>query len=141
VAQALPAPVAFTRLPTVSYRDERGTELLDLRRQPLPPGSSRLPVRLLANWDQPLLAYADRERIIPPDVLPLNLTLSGDPTVTVAGRIAASWRLQRDADAVLVTITPHIETSRSARAEIRAEAKRTARFCEPDARRVEIAGV
>lgn len=132
---------AWARLETVSYRDEQGTELFDLPDQPLPPASTPLPVRLLAHWDQPLLAYADRDRIIPPEVQPLKLTLSGDPTVTVDGRVAASWQLQREGDAVQLTVTPHVEIRRSARAEIRAEAERTARFCEPDARRFDVAGV
>jgi winged helix DNA-binding protein len=132
---------AWTRLPTVAYRDESGTELLDLPDRPLPPASTPLPPRLLAHWDQPLLAYADRARIIPAAVLPLQLTLSGDPTVIVDGRVAASWRLERERDAVRLTITPHVDIRRAARAEIRAEAKRTARFCEPDARRFEVAGV
>lgn len=132
---------AWQRVATVSYRDERGVELLDLPGLPLPPPSTRPPVRLLANWDQPLLAYADRERIIPAELLPLQLTLSGDPTVTVDGRVAASWELRREHDAVEVAVTPHVELSRSARAAIRAEALRTARFCEPDARGFEVAGV
>jgi hypothetical protein len=34
-----------------------------------------------------------------------------------------------------------VEIGRSARAEIRAEAKRTARFCEPDARSADVAGL
>jgi hypothetical protein len=132
---------AWTRLPTVSYRDEHGSELFDLPDQPLPPASTRLPVRLLANWDQPLLAYADRERIVSPEVQELKLGLSGDATVTVDGRVCASWHLRRDGDAVQLTITPHVEIRRSARAEIRAEAKRTARFCEPDARSFDVRGV
>jgi hypothetical protein len=132
---------AWPRLATVSYRDERGVELLDLPDGPLPPASTPLPVRLLAHWDQPLLAYADRERIIPPELRPLNLTLSGDPTVTVDGRVAASWQLEQEGDAVRITVTPHVELSRAARAAIRAEARRTARFCAPGARRPEVAGV
>ena len=72
---------------------------------------------------------------------PLKLTLSGDPTVTVDGRVAASWAVERDGDAVRLTVTPHVEIRRAARAAIRAEAKRIARFCEPDARSVEVAGV
>ena len=72
---------------------------------------------------------------------PLKLTLSGDPTVTVDGRVAASWKLEREGDAVQLTVTPHVEIRRSARAEIRDEAKRTARFCEPDARRFAVTGV
>jgi hypothetical protein len=132
---------ASARLSTVSYRDNQGTELFDLPDQPLPPASTPLPVRLLARWDQPLLAYADRERIIPLEVQPLKLTLSGDATLTVDGRVAASWRLQREGDAVKLTITPHVDIRRSARGEIRAEAERTARFAEPDARTFDIAGV
>ena len=132
---------AWARLETVSYRDEHGAELLDLPNQPLPPASTPLPVRLLANWDQPLLAYADRERIIPLAVQRLKLTLSGDPTVTVDGRVAASWQLRREGDAVELTVTPHVELRRSARAEIRAEAQRTARFCEPDARSFGVVGI
>ena len=132
---------ALSRLATVSHRDERGTELLDLPDQPLPPASTRLPVRLLARWDQALLAYADRERIIPPELQALRLTLSGDATITVDGRVAASWQLRRGRDSVEVAITPHVEIRRARRAEIRSEAQRTARFCEPDARSVDVTGL
>ena len=97
-------------------------------------------MRLLGRWDQPLLAYADRERIIPPEVKPLNLTLSGDQTVTVDGRVAASWQLERGASRVRVVVTPHVEVRRAVRSEIRAEAERTARFCEPEAGSVEVVG-
>lgn len=61
--------------------------------------------------------------------------------MTVDGRVAASWALAREGDAARLTVTPHVEISRAARAEIRAEAERTARFCERDARRFEVAGV
>ncbi len=136
---------AWERVDTVSYSDEEGRELLDLPGQPLPPASIRLPVRFLGRWEQPLLAYADRERIMSPEVQALKLTLSGDQTVTVDGRVAASWQLRRAGAAVQVAITPHVEIRRSARAEIRAEAERTARFAEPEAEaeaeRIEVAGV
>ncbi len=132
---------AWARVPTVSYRDEHGTELLDLPDQPLPPASTRLPVRFLSRWDQALLAYAERDRIIPPAVQPLRLTLAGDATVTVDGRVAASWRLVRRSGAVEMLITPHTPIRRSARAEIRAEARRTAAFCAPEAGTVEVAGI
>ena len=129
----------WERVKTVSYRDERGTELLDLPRRRLPPESTRLPVRFLSSWEQPLLAYADRERVMAPEVQALKLTLSGDPTVTVDGRVAASWMIERDGGAARLTVTPHVDLSRAAVAEIRAEGERTARFCEPDATSVAIA--
>ena len=111
-----------TAVETVSYRDENGRELLDLPDRPLPPANTPLPPRFLANWDQPLLAYADRDRIIPPEIRPLKLTLSGDPTVTVDGRVAASWTM----DDGRIVITPHTDLPRAA---LRDEALRTARFC------------
>jgi len=120
---------AWERLETVTYRDEAGTELHDLPGRPLPPATTPLPVRLLAHWDQPLLAYADRERILAPAVQALKLTLSGDPTVTVDGRVAASWALEREGDVARLAVTPHVELARGARAEIREEALRTVRFC------------
>jgi len=132
---------AWERLETVSFRDENGVELLDLPGQPLPPASTKLPVRLLARWDQVLLAYADRERIIPAELAPLKLTLSGDQTVTVDGRVAASWKLERATRRVKAVIEPHVEIRKSAHAQIRAEARRVARFAEPDAETVEVAGV
>ena len=125
---------ALARIETVTYRDEEGRELLDLPGAPLPPPSTRLPVRLLAHWDQPLLAYADRDRIIPPELRPLKLTLSGDPTVTVDGRVAASWSMTEENGTVTVAVTPHTDIPRAARAEIRAEAERIARFAHPKAK-------
>jgi hypothetical protein len=124
VAQRDFAP-AWERLETVAYRDEHGTELRDLPGRPLPPGDTPLPVRFLAHWDQALLAHADRERIMAPEVQALKLTLSGDPTVTVDGRVAASWELRDD----VLAVTPHVELSRAQREAIREEGLRTARFC------------
>lgn len=130
---------AWERIETVTYRDEDGRRLLDLPGQPLPPADTPLPPRLLGHWDQALLAYQNRERIIPPEVAPLRLTLSGSPTVTVDGRVAASWDLRREGDDVTVTIEPHADVPRSSRATIREEAERTARICEPGTERVEVA--
>jgi hypothetical protein len=132
---------AWERLETVAYRDEQGAELLDLPGAPLPSASTPLPPRLLAHWDQTLLAYADRERIFAPEVQALGLTLSGEPPVTVDGRVAASWKLEREGDAARLSVTPHIEIRRAARAAIRAEAERTARFCEPAGRSFEVAWI
>ncbi len=115
----------WERVPTVSYRDEKGVELLDLPGLDLPPADTPLPPRFLAHWDQPLLAYADRDRIIPPEVQPLKLTLSGDCTVTYDGRVAASWTI----DGPRLTITQHTDFPRAA---VHEEALRTARFCAPE---------
>ena len=113
------------KVETIAYRDEKGRELLDLPGQPLPPADTKLPPRFLGHWDQPLLAYADRDRIIPPEIRPLKLTLSGDCTVTVDGRVAASWRM----DGPKLLIKPHTDFDHAA---VKDEALRTARFCAPE---------
>jgi hypothetical protein len=125
---------AFERIETVSYRDEHGSELLDLPGGPLPGASTPLPPRLLAHWDQPLLAYADRDRIIPPELRPLQLTLSGDPIVTVDGRVAASWSYAHEGDTVAIDVRAHRDIPRSARAGVRAEAERVAHLVHPGAK-------
>jgi hypothetical protein len=130
---------AWQRIETVAYRDEAGTELLDLPGAPLPPASTALPVRLLAHWDQALLAYEDRDRIIPAELLALKLTLSGDPTVTVDGQVAASWDWERDGDRIRVTVEPHVDLPRGSRDEIRGECRRTLMICEPGVQRVQVA--
>ena len=93
---------------------------------------------MLGNWDQPLLAYADRDRIIPPEVQPLKLTLSGDCTVTVDGRVAASWRIDgpKLIDHAAHRLRPRRRQARR-RSGPRASARRMARWPsrEPPARR------
>jgi hypothetical protein len=112
---------------TVSHRGEDGTVLLDLPGAELPPVDTALPPRFLGSWDQPLLAYRNRDRIIPPELVPLQLTLSGAQTVTVDGRVAASWTM----DEGRMTITRHTDFDLRA---VEEEALRTARFYAPGAR-------
>src|SRR6266550_3668452 len=83
-------------LPT---RDERGRELLDLPRAPLPDGDTQVPVRFLPKWDSSLLAYAppERARILPEKFRSTVIRKNGDviPTVLVDGFVAASWNVDR----------------------------------------------
>ncbi len=101
----------------------------------------KLPVRFLSRWDQIMLAHADRDRIVPPELKPLQLGIAGDQTVTVDGRIVASWRWRRERDRVVVEITPHIDVSRTARERVRAEGRRVGRWLEPDAAGVAVTGL
>ena len=61
--------------------------------------------------------------------------------MTVHGRVAASWRVERGARLARVAIEPHCDIPRSAIAEIRAEGERIGRFCAPESQRVEVSGV
>ncbi|GAA1299614.1 winged helix DNA-binding domain-containing protein [Saccharothrix xinjiangensis] len=95
----LPAAVAAVREELVSFRDERGRELLDLPDAPRPDPDTPAPVRFLPAFDNAILGYHDRGRII--DDADRGLSVAGARVVLVDGRVAATWTTE--AGAVVVT--------------------------------------
>ena len=75
------------------FNDERGRELLDLEGAPLPDPDTPAPPRLLPMWDSPLLAFADRTRLISDEDRRVVIARNGDtlPTFTVDGLVAGLW--------------------------------------------------
>ena len=88
---------ALDRLRLRRLRDERGRELLDLPRAPLPVADTPAPPRLLPTWDSILLAHADRTRVLPEQYRSTVIRKNGDvqPTFLVDGFVAGTWRLER----------------------------------------------
>ena len=134
---------AWERLETVAYRDEQGTELLDLPDQPLPPAidqaAGSLPGALGPGrcWPTPTATASSR-----PSWARWRLTLSGDQTVTVDGRVAASWKLERATRRVqgrdrAAPRDPQV----GARADPRRGEAHGAASPSPEAERIEVAGV
>ncbi|MDW6058317.1 winged helix DNA-binding domain-containing protein [Streptomyces sp. FXJ1.4098] len=95
----LPAAVAALREELVTFRDERGRELLDLPDAPRPDPDTPAPVRFLPAFDNAILGYHDRGRII--DDAHRGLSVAGERVVLVDGRVTATWGV--DADTVVVT--------------------------------------
>ncbi|MFJ3908539.1 winged helix DNA-binding domain-containing protein [Streptomyces vinaceus] len=95
----LPAAVAAVREELVSFRDERGRELLDLPDAPRPDPDTPAPVRFLPAFDNAVLGYDDRGRII--DDAHRGLSVAGERVVLVDGRVAATWTVEEHT--VLVT--------------------------------------
>jgi hypothetical protein len=91
------APALEALEPLRRFRDERGRELLDLPRQPLPRADTTAPVRFLPQWDSSLLAYDARERILPEAYRKTVIRRNGDvqPTFLVDGFVAGTWREKR----------------------------------------------
>ncbi|WP_203184532.1 winged helix DNA-binding domain-containing protein [Streptomyces pratensis] len=96
----LPAAVRALREELVSFRDERGRELLDLPDAPRPDPGTPAPVRFLPAFDNAILGYQDRSRII--DDAHRGVSVAGERVVLVDGRVAATWTV----DVGTVVVTP-----------------------------------
>ena len=122
------------------FLDERGRELFDLPKAPRPPTDAPVPVRFLPDYDNLLLAHADRTRVIADAhrrrVATANLRIL--PTFLVDGRVAGTWTVQRSRSAAALVVEPFDGVSRQARTDLTAEGKELLRFAEGDARSMEV---
>ncbi|MEO8424941.1 MAG: winged helix DNA-binding domain-containing protein [Actinomycetota bacterium] len=116
------------------FRDEGGRELFDLPDAPRPDADMPAPVRFLPEYDNALLGYKDRTRMIgtearrrlDPDIL------GNFSTFLVDGFVAGRWKLAHDRGAATLTIEPVVRLSASDRARLVGEAGRLATFLAPD---------
>ncbi|MBA3333349.1 MAG: winged helix DNA-binding domain-containing protein [Actinobacteria bacterium] len=118
---------ALDRLePLRRFRDEHGRELLDLPRAPLSDADTLAPVRFLPKWDNLLLAFADRTRVLPEQYRKTVIRMNGDvaQTFLVDGFVAGTWR----AEDGRVVFEPFVALSRSDRREVEEEAARLEAF-------------
>ncbi|MEV0265599.1 winged helix DNA-binding domain-containing protein [Streptomyces sp. NPDC050617] len=130
----LPAAVAAVREELVGFRDERGRELLDLPDAPRPDPATPAPMRFLPAFDNAILGFQDRGRII--DDAHRGLSVTGARVVLVDGRAAATWT----AKAGTVTVTPLRAFSRAERAAVAEEGQALASFLsDGESDRVELA--
>ena len=118
----LPAAVAAIREELVTFRDERGRELLDLPDAPRPDPGTPAPVRFLPAFDNAILGYDDRSRII--DDAHRGLSVAGERVVLVDGRVAATWTVE----AGTVLVTPLGRFSRADRAAVADQGQPLAAF-------------
>jgi hypothetical protein len=86
---------AIERMTLRRFLDERGKELLDLPRAPLPDGETPAPVRFLPVWDATLLVQARRTQILPERYRPRIFNTKSPHsfhTFLVDGQVAGIWR-------------------------------------------------
>ena len=112
------------------FRNEQGVELFDLPRAPRPDPSLPVPVRLLPDFDNILLAHADRTRILPPGkhlgMFSSNGVMQG--SVLLDGFVRAMWVPARGG----LVITPFDQPiPKSERHEVIEEASRLLDFLTP----------
>lgn len=125
----MPLRPVVERLQLRRFRDERGGELLDLPRAPLPGPDVPAPVRFLPTWDAMLLVHVRRTQILPEDYRSLvfnSKTPHSVSTFLVDGAVAGAWRYEGGR----VRLEPFGPVPRPARRDLQDEAERLAAFHE-----------
>ena len=131
------APVFERMRPELElYRDGRGREHFDLPGAPRPPADAPAPVRLLPEFDNLMLAHADRSRVIDDEhrkaLTTKNLRVRA--TVLVDGRVAGFWKLETKRGTATVAVEPLLRMRAADRRALEEEAQEAARFLEPSAK-------
>jgi hypothetical protein len=117
---------ALAHLDLRRFRDESGRELLDVPRAPLPAADTPAPVRFLPKWDNLLLSFADRTRVLPEQYRKTVIGKNGDvaQTFLVDGLVAGTWTVTKGR----IALEPFAPLSRAARRELEDEAGRLEAF-------------
>jgi hypothetical protein len=120
--------------------DDRGRELYDLRGAPRPPEDTPAPLRLLGEWDNVLLAHADRTRMLDDETRGRVIRKNGDvlPTILLDGVVAGSWWWRRKRDVATLEATPFVKLTKAVRADLEQEAELALAVLEPAASRVAV---
>jgi len=117
-----------------TFRDEQGRELFDVPNAPLPDPDTPAPPRFLPEYDNLLLSYDDRSRVMTDAERKAVWTRNGLlATALVDGRVAATWRIARARTEVTLDIDPLKRIAKNDRAALKEEGERLLQFTDPDA--------
>jgi hypothetical protein len=113
-------------------RDERGRELWDIPTGQLPDPATAAPPRFLPEYDNVLVAYADKTRIIPAEHYKRVMSHLGTPMVLVDGFVRGSWRVSTANGCATLRIQPFDTWSAQEHADVLAEGQRLLAFVAPE---------
>jgi hypothetical protein len=118
-----------------TFRDEEGRVLYDLPRAPRPAGELAAPVRFLPRYDELLIAYQYRDRVIAPAHRRAVYTKNGivEAVFMVDGFAAGIWSFARVTNEAALRIAPFARLGPTDRTAVEAEALRLLGFLAPDA--------
>jgi hypothetical protein len=104
------------------FKDERGRELFDVPRAPLPDPDAPAPPRFLPDYDNAFLGHADRARIVAVEDLPrMRAENAFLPPFLVDGFIAGTWKLERVKARATLVLRPMRRLPARDRATLEAE--------------------
>ena len=119
-----------------AFNDEHQRTLYDLPRAPRPDAGTPAPIRFLPRYDEVLIAYQDRDRIIPkrhrPAIYSKNAIV--EAVLLRDGMVAGTWALERTRTDAVVRVTQFEKLTARDRADAREEGERLARFMAPEAK-------
>jgi hypothetical protein len=81
----------------IIFHNDQGNELLDIPSAPRPDQNVPSPPRFLGGFDNILLSYADRKRIIDESYRNIVFTKNGiiSPTILIDGFVSVLWKVQK----------------------------------------------
>jgi hypothetical protein len=123
-----------------SFSDPGGREVFDLPDAPRPADDTPAPVRFLPEFDNLVVAHADRTRLMSEEHR-RRVSLKGArvlSTFLVDGRVHGTWKVERAKGAATLVIEPFARLPRTERAELIEEGERLVRFVADDAESREV---
>lgn len=123
-----------------TFRDEQGRELLDLMDTPLLDAATPAPPRFLPEFDNLLLAHADRGRIIAAEYRSAVFLTVGRVRATflIDGFVSGTWKIEQAQKIARLTIEPFRSLSRRVRSELMEEGERLLRWIADGAETFEV---
>jgi hypothetical protein len=120
----------------VTFADEQARVLFDLPKARRPDAETSAPVRLLPRYDEMLIAYQHRDRVVAAPHRPKMYSANGiiEASLVVDGYVAGMWSLARTKTEAVVVIQAFGRLAPKDRAAALAEGERLARFMAPDAK-------
>jgi winged helix DNA-binding protein len=118
-----------------TFSDEEGRLLYDLPRAPRPDADLAAPVRFLPRYDELLISYQHRDRLIASahrrSVYTKNAIV--EAVVTVDGFAAGTWSVVRAKNEAVLRVSPFARLTGKDRVAVEAEAHALLSFVAPDA--------
>ena len=118
-----------------SYRNEQGKILFDLPDLPLPSEDTPSPPRFLPEFDNLLLAHADRRRVVADEYRSSIFLTVGRVRATflIDGFVGGTWKTTREKEVATLIIEPFAPLSAEYKDELMEEGERLIRFIEDKA--------